>query len=223
MSVVNHELDGQPNILDKVYALLEPLLSHGYHIALQKEIPIGGGLGGGSSNAAALISWLNEFEALGMTEKTRMALGAKIGADVPFFIQGGTALVRGIGEKITPLSCKVPPWYVLINPRKLLSTALVYGNYDRALTRTLTPGPTPRRIRSGAVGENWFKPVVWECLPELKSLEAWAADSLNQPLFLSGSGATVFISCDSEGQARQFTALIEAQFPGYWVLPVSIK
>ncbi|GAI27125.1 unnamed protein product, partial [marine sediment metagenome] len=88
----------------------------GVKIGLEKRIPWGAGLGGGSSDAAAVLLALNKLWGLDLTTSGLVGLGAKLGSDVPFFIYKGTALVEGRGERVTPLSASLPGWFVLLLP-----------------------------------------------------------------------------------------------------------
>jgi len=100
-------------------------------IRLKKKIPVAAGLGGGSSNAAAVLMGLNELLPAGGDGERLMALGARIGADVPFFIFQKPALARGIGEKLTAVNLPGPLWFLLLVPPFRISTAWAYQAYDR--------------------------------------------------------------------------------------------
>ena len=103
-------------------------LSAGVEITIKKRIPISAGLGGGSADAAGVLVGLNQLFELGYEREQLMQLGAKLGADVPFCILGGTALGQGIGEILTPLPPIGRTWLVLVNPGFMVSTAWVYQN-----------------------------------------------------------------------------------------------
>lgn len=102
---------------------------HGARIVLDKQIPFGAGLGGGSGNAAAVLVALNTLYRASMPDKVLLRLAAKLGADVPFFLQGGCALMEGIGEKLTSLPT-LTGWLVLVQPPQPLSTPQVYRRWD---------------------------------------------------------------------------------------------
>jgi len=101
-------------------------------ICLAKNIPIGAGLGGGSADAAATLIGLNQLWQLNLSLKDLQGMGEKVGADVPFCLQGGTCLVEGIGEKVSPLSCDFNAHVVIAKPPFNLSTKKVYSNFDEA-------------------------------------------------------------------------------------------
>ncbi len=102
----------------------------GVTIGITKHIPVAAGLGGGSSDAAAVLLGLNYLLELGLVKAQLMAIGARLGADVPYCLMGGTARAQGIGEKLTPLPPAPELWLVLAKPSFGVSTAEVYGNLD---------------------------------------------------------------------------------------------
>lgn len=217
VSTPGASINGTPNILEKVFNRLSPKLQHGYHVEIDKQIPIGGGLGGGSANAGTFLKWLNHTEQLQLPYIQLSKIALSIGADVPFFLTGGRALVRGIGEKIRPLPPQPTRWYVLINPNQHLSTPAIFRALDAAgITRS--SGKTPHSILNGVIGENTFKPIVWQMIPELLLLEAQISQTWGKELCLSGSGATVFIECDTQSQATHIqNSLIQSNFGHFWI------
>ena len=108
-------------------------------IHLKKRIPVGAGLGGGSSNAATVLLGLNDLLPPGGDRERLMALGAKIGADVPFFIFQKPALARGIGERLMAVSLPRPLWFLLLVPPFRISTAWAYTAYDRISRKKKEP------------------------------------------------------------------------------------
>lgn len=102
----------------------------GAALHLTKRIPLAAGLGGGSADAAAALVGLNEFWACGISKKALEKIGAAIGADVPFCVRGGTAVVRGAGESLAPLVVRAPLWWVLAVPGGSLPTTEVYARFD---------------------------------------------------------------------------------------------
>ena len=122
--------EGEGNIAWKAARALLELsgADQGVEIEIVKQIPVAAGLGGGSSDCAAVLLGLNELLRLGLSLERLMEIGVTLGADVPFFVFGQTALAEGIGELLTPLA-KVPTaWVVLVNPNLPVSTAWVYQN-----------------------------------------------------------------------------------------------
>ena len=108
----------------------------GVQITLEKKIPVAAGLGGGSSDAAAVLLGLNQLYAAPFSKRRLMAMGLSIGADVPFFISGQPAVARGVGEILEPCP-DIPPYHVLLLcPRIAVSTAAVYKNLNLGLTKS---------------------------------------------------------------------------------------
>ena len=104
-------------------------------IRIRKRIPVGAGLGGGSTDAAATLVGLNRLLKLRLSEQQLERLALRLGADVPFFIRGRPARARGIGERLSPLGRIFRPWIVIVYPGFAVSTAWVYGNLPRKLTK----------------------------------------------------------------------------------------
>ncbi len=113
----------------------------GVKIWLRKRIPVAAGLGGGSSDAATVLMGLNHLLEVNWNDDRLMALGAKIGADVPFFIFRKPALAEGFGEKLTPVGFPEPMWFLMLIPPFPLSTAWAYGTYDRMRPQKKEPVP----------------------------------------------------------------------------------
>ncbi len=188
----------------------------GADIAIDKRIPVAAGLGGGSSDAAAVLLGLNEMLGLGLDRPELMAEGVKLGADVPFFIFEQAAWATGIGEVLEPFALDVPVWYLLVNPGIPVSTAWVYQNL-----RLTSPGGAakmPRFPRTTAelvsLLHNDLEQVTIEGHPlvgEIKErlLCLGAIGSL-----MSGSGPTVFGVFDSE-EAAQRAAELCSREPGW--------
>ncbi|OAG27828.1 4-(cytidine 5'-diphospho)-2-C-methyl-D-erythritol kinase [Thermodesulfatator autotrophicus] len=174
-------------------------LSFGLHIELQKNVPPGTGLGGGSSDAAVVLRWLNEkFKAL--SERELLVLAKKLGADVPFFVSSfSTALARGIGEKLSPWPT-FPAWYVILIPEIKVSTKWAYENL-----RLTIPQLPPNYDASRPLWEqglvNDFEKLVFKHYPELKKLKERLLDLGAEAALLSGSGGALFGVFKEEAQA----------------------
>ncbi|HEY3521592.1 MAG TPA: 4-(cytidine 5'-diphospho)-2-C-methyl-D-erythritol kinase [Rhodanobacteraceae bacterium] len=178
----------------------------GVDIALDKYIPVGAGLGGGSSDAATTLVALNALWQTGMP-RTRLAeIGLALGADVPVFVRGRSAWAEGVGEKLTPL--ELPPrWYAILDPHVHVSTAELFQAPE--LTRNAAPA-TIAGFVSGGITDNAFEPVARARYPRV----AAALDWLNGfgVARLSGSGGAVFLECDDETRAREVAMHCPAQF-----------
>jgi 4-diphosphocytidyl-2-C-methyl-D-erythritol kinase len=167
----------------------------GVSIAIDKQIPQGAGLGGGSSDAAAVLLGLNRLWDLGLPREEIARLGLALGADVPFFVHGDNAFVRGIGENVEAVSLP-RRWLALAMPSVRVPTSEIFAASE--LTRT---APSAKiTVFSESYGSNALQPVAASRYPEVaRVLTAW--ESL-KGVRMSGSGAAVFAACDSETAAR---------------------
>ena len=193
-------------------------------ISIQKNIPIGAGLAGGSSDAAAVLRGANQLLSLGLDQPELMSIGLSLGADVPFCLEGGACLVQGIGEKLTPLP-KIPSyWLLLANPGFSVATPQVYRSYDQvgsdaapdiALLQKLLEQNSPEKA-SDVWGNQLFDAAL-QLHPQLKEIES-AFASCGLSALMSGSGGTFFAVCGDEEQARQAAASLGQRLP--WVKAV---
>jgi len=174
----------------------------GANIALEKTIPVGGGLGGGSSDAATVLLALNRLWKLGLGRARLQGLGAKLGADVPFFIFGKSALGEGIGERLTALDLP-PAWYLVVMPQVAVSTKEIFAAALTWQSKRLTIPPFfPGR------GENDLERVVTARYPEVAASLKWLKERAAQAR-MTGSGACVFAEFANETEARA----IQSQMP----------
>lgn len=164
-------------------------------VHLIKRIPVGGGLGGGSSNAGAVLRALNCLWALDWTPAQLADIGVRLGADVPFFCSDGPAWVEGIGEKMTPLPALPPLWILLVNPGLHVSTPEIFRALDFKLTLPIDDATQPPALRDWAaiVGtlHNDLEPVTMAKYPVIGTIKQ-RLQSLGAAALMSGSGATVF-------------------------------
>lgn len=206
----------------RAYDLLESRLSFGIRVSLEKRIPMGAGLGGGSSNAAVVLKYLNDEGKLGLSESELMALGVQIGADVPFFIRGGTGFVQGIGEFVSSIP-EVQSWFLIVSPGVSLETAFMYGRLDEVGQFSTYPGiieVDPHWRRESR--ENSFFAVAKQACSEIRDLDLFVAREGGQ-LRLSGSGACCFLELGSESEALAWQARVLERFSGMkaWVCRAS--
>ncbi|HQD82189.1 MAG TPA: 4-(cytidine 5'-diphospho)-2-C-methyl-D-erythritol kinase [Quisquiliibacterium sp.] len=178
----------------------------GVEIALDKRIPMGGGLGGGSSDAATVLLALNRLWDLHWPCERLAALGLRLGADVPFFVFGETAYATGIGEQLQPLPLP-QRWYVVLAPRVGVPTQGVFADPD------LTRDTKPLKIRGLSRGDQVFRGRndLQRVVTSRQPLVAAALEALEQaardvgidprPARMTGSGACVFLPLDSESAA----------------------
>ena len=168
----------------------------GLHILLHKRIPSQAGLGGGSSDAAATLLAVNEVLGLALSRSRLAEIGAALGADVPFFLTGGTALVEGLGERVSALPPLSPSWFlVVVKPPVGVSTAAAYAALD-ALPGRMPGSATERWLRGERHPANDFEQVIFSACPEVAAAHALlrqtdgAGESFS-PL-LCGSGSCLF-------------------------------
>lgn len=171
----------------------------GATIRLRKHLPLGGGLGGGSSDAATTLVALNRLWELGLSADRLAALGLQLGADVPVFVHGHAAWAEGVGERLTPVDLP-EPWYVVLVPPVQVSTAAIFA--DPELTRD-SPPITIRAFREGA-GRNDLEPVVRRRYPQVGDALDWLRRY--GPARMTGSGASVFLAVADRAEAERILA-----------------
>jgi 4-diphosphocytidyl-2-C-methyl-D-erythritol kinase len=178
--------------------------SHGIDYAIDKRVPIGAGLGGGSSDAASMLLALNKLWSLRWTRDALAELAATLGADVPFFVRGAPALARGMGDILVPVSLPAL-WLVLVTPDAHVATASIFAAPE--LTRS---SPSAKiNVFSAVYGRNDLEPVAAARFPEIASALAELRRVAPQAR-MSGSGAAVFAAFET---ARDASAAMAA-LPG---------
>ncbi len=184
--------------------------SLGIAIGVVKKIPIQGGLGGGSSNAATVLVALNEIWKLGLPEDELATLGLTLGADVPVFVRGHSAWAEGVGEQLT--ACDFPEAvYLVIRPDVAVSTAAVFQAAE--LTRN-SPLTTIRAFFAGG-GRNDCTPVVRQRYREVAEVLDWL--QVYSAARLTGTGSCVFATFPDEDQAERVKARLPARWSGFVV------
>jgi len=192
--------EGRGNLAYRAAALaLEAAgVTGGVEIQLSKRIPVAGGLGGGSSNAAAVLLGVSRLYELAWPRDFLQNLGSRLGSDVPFFLTDGLAVARGRGELLTPLPAWTPGWLVVANPGIPISTAWAYQEASSKLTEWQGRVTLPTLTAGGRLGWppvwafNRLEEVVLPHRPELLALKALLQDGGGLPVLMSGSGASVF-------------------------------
>lgn len=180
-------------------------VKQGARYSIEKHIPIGGGLGGGSSNAATTLLVLNKLWKLNLDRSDLATLGLELGADVPVFIEGESAWASGIGEDLTPIDLP-KSWYVVIYPQIFVSTGKIFASEQ--LTRNCDP-ITIRAFLAGA-GCNVCEPVACQLYPDIQKSIDWLSQYSKAKM--TGTGACVFASFDSLEQAESVKSLA----PEHW-------
>ena len=187
--------------------------SLGVEISLEKLIPMGGGLGGGSSDAATTLLALNRLWDLNWSREELMGLGLNLGADVPVFIFGENAFAEGIGEKLKPIKL-LPAWYLVLTPPVHVSTADIFASKE--LTRNTIPVKIPPF--SVGLGHNDLESVVCLAYPQVARHLEWLRQ-LNRTTMvaMTGSGACVFAEFITESAARMALASVPLGMSGFVV------
>ena len=202
------DLPGVPEHEDLTVRAARLLQAHapagaGVSIRLEKVLPLGGGLGGGSSDAATVLLALNRLWQVNLPRVTLQKLALQLGADVPVFIFGQTAFAEGIGEILHPISAP-PAWYVVLTPPVQVPTAVIFATPE--LTRN-TPALKIARFSAG-MGCNDLQSVVVNRYPEVARHLAWLGQFGEARM--TGSGACVFASFGTGDAAR----VVLRQLPG---------
>ncbi|MCG8430328.1 MAG: 4-(cytidine 5'-diphospho)-2-C-methyl-D-erythritol kinase [Candidatus Omnitrophica bacterium] len=193
------------------------LLSGGVEIAITKRIPAGAGLGGGSSNAAAVLSGLNTLYKLGLNRRKLLVLARKIGADVPFFLYNTSfAVGTGRGDRIRPrrVSLRKPLWHVLIVPQLTVSTGVIFKKWDTFKGLTIRKGNAKllslyidnlKKNNLSQTGDflfNGLEPVTEALYPEVKRCKNALRSEGVSAVMMSGSGPAVFGIVSSRKEAE---------------------
>lgn len=189
--------------------------SAGVDIELEKRLPMGAGLGGGSSDAATTLLALNRLWKLNLPRLELQALALKLGADVPFFVFGKNAFAQGVGEALDVV--QLPPrHFLVVTPRVHVPTAAIFS--EKALTRdskplTITDFPAELSCNTEwpeSFGRNDMQQVVVEKYAEVAQVLRWLENVA--PARMSGSGASVFAAFRSKAEAEA----VQAKLPGEW-------
>ncbi|HEX9445119.1 MAG TPA: 4-(cytidine 5'-diphospho)-2-C-methyl-D-erythritol kinase [Candidatus Binatia bacterium] len=201
--------EGRENL---AYRAAELLLGPGaaaapIHIHIKKRIPVGAGLGGGSSDAAAALLGLDRLLGLKKSRRRLLALAARLGADVPFFISGRPARARGVGERLRPIRSLPRLWVVVLYPGFGVSTAWAYRSLSFKLTKSIENTSINRLAynRSGMARlmVNDLEKAVFRRYPRVASLKERLVDAGAAGALMSGSGSSVFGIFFSGGAAKQ--------------------
>jgi 4-diphosphocytidyl-2-C-methyl-D-erythritol kinase len=180
----------------------------GADITLEKRLPLGGGLGGGSSDAATVLLALNHLWETRLPRARLLELGLELGADVPFFVQGENALAEGVGERLQPLGLP-PAWYLVLTPPVAVPTARIFAHPQ------LKRDSKPIKMQRFSVEQagNDLEPVVCQEYPEVAQHLEWLRQVARG--WVTGSGACVFAAFETEGAAREVLARAPAGMQGF--------
>lgn len=180
----------------------------GADIALEKNLPLGGGLGGGSSDAATTLVALNNLWQTGLDTQQLATIGLTLGADVPIFVHGKAAWAEGVGEQFSPVELP-EPWFLVLIPACEVNTGQIFA--DPQLTRDCTP-ITIRNLLSGQAG-NVCETVVAKHFPPVAQALEWLGRFSSAKM--TGTGACVFAAFDSRTQAQEVLAQRPATLNGF--------
>jgi len=206
----------EDNLTTRAARLLKEVTGHpgGVRIVLEKNIPIGAGLGGGSSDAAAVLKGLNTLWQTGLSQDRLISLGIRLGCDIPALIHGGSLCMEGVGEQLTPIRrhTQSPLWLLLVYPGLAVSTTDIYTRYKTGLTSTpsadkfqqvvsgLEQG-VPARIAAGLY--NALQATVFQKYPLLELIKNKLESAGALGVQLTGSGSTLYalVQDAEQGQA----------------------
>ena len=213
----------QDNLVCKAANLIlkECGIKKGVSINLEKKIPVGAGLGGGSSDAATTLKALNSLWGVGLNDGELMELAAKLGSDIPFFIKGKTSICSGRGEKISPVEVRNKMNFLILFPRVHISTETIYKNLKIDLTKKrkdvsffLDALKYSESVGIGKLLFNRLEEVIFATYPDLlqvkHSLEFFDFCGLS----ISGSGSAFFGLCKDRHQAEAIKSTVELSGTG---------
>ncbi len=211
------ELENDDNLIVKAAKSLQPLISknsqyQGVNIKLHKVLPMGGGVGGGSSNAATTLLALNHLWQLDLSQQELIKIGNQLGADVPIFILGKTAIAEGTGDKFYPYPIQ-EKWYLVLTPDVHVNTAKLFSAED--LPRDTLKLDNSAIKYSGLTADfrNDFQTLVYKDYPAVAKALDWLLEYA--PARLTGTGACVFAEFDTQQQAQQILDLLPTELKGF--------
>ncbi len=207
----------ETNLIHRAGMLLKErfLCGRGAEIHVTKNIPAGKGLGGGSSNAAMTLLALNEMWRLSLKKEDLQGLGSLLGADVPFFFEGGLCLGEGTGSRIFPLEDLIPFRCVLVLPSVSLATASVYKAHRVSLTSQKKDSKIIRFLDSRDLGllENDLERTVFRSHPQIKAIKRLLQKQGSELTLMSGSGSAVFGLFPQEEKAEKALRALSGEHP----------
>lgn len=220
----NPEIPGphEANLVLRAATLLKEVTGYqgGVRLHVEKSIPIAGGLAGGSTNAATVLTGLNRLWQTGLSDTDLVALAIRLGSDVPFFIQSRPARVQGIGEVVTPINVAKQLWFVLVVPQIVKSTGKVFGWFDELATicrpdidqmeRALAAGDP---ILVAASMANVLELAVIPRHPEIDRIKRTMVGNGAIGALMSGAGPTVFGLTASPEEANRLAGILRHDWP----------
>ena len=205
-------IENNDNLCFKAAQLLKkhsPIaINQGIDIYLDKKIPMGGGLGGGSSDAATTLLALNEIWQCRLGKQDLLSLAEKLGADVPFFIFGQSALATGIGEKLTPMKTE-PTWYIITKPNEHADTKTVFS---RVRPKHFSQQKTLPTDVSEITGNNDLETISCDIYPDIHAHLSWLRGHSTCPVGMTGSGCCCFVQLPTKQAAQILFNQLPADF-----------
>lgn len=184
----------------------------GADISIDKQVPWGAGMGGGSSDAATVLLALNRLWGLGWSRAELLALAPELGADVPFFVGGDNALVEGIGERLTPIGVPAQR-FVVVKPAAAIPTAEIFRH--RLMTRDTEPAILQGFLADTSFGRNDLQAAAEDHCPEVAQVARWLESRFGNSR-MTGSGSAVFARVDT-GSTASPLAIDLTDLPTGWV------
>jgi 4-diphosphocytidyl-2-C-methyl-D-erythritol kinase len=195
----------------------------GVSITLQKRIPAGAGLGGGSSNAASILKGVSDLYNLDLKEKELEKIGVELGADVPFFIRGGLQIGNGIGERLEPLGKSVSGIFLLVVPPIHIDTKWAYSNSKLILEQEKEKinfaSFIQEKVISFELFENDFETIVVPTYPEIGEIKETLRANGARFASLSGSGSTVYGIFDDDASANVARSNLSEKYKTFIAFP----
>ena len=216
------------NLMFKVATFIksEFNITEGIRIHIDKNIPIGGGLAGGSADAAATIRGINRLFKLGMNLEKMAELGVGFGADVPFCVYNKLAIVKGIGEKLTFINTKLKAHVLLVNPHVPVLTKNVFDNLDPKEFSQKNYAVMVEALKNKDLDTvinnlyNFMEPTTFKLEPKVKDLKDELQELGTKGVLMSGSGSTVFVLCRKRKQLEKTVFLLNK---GYYSILTKTK
>ena len=213
---LDNQIPGVPQEANLIYRAAEALrhvtgCRNGARIRIEKQLPMGGGIGGGSSNAATTLVALNHLWQTRLNDNELAEIGLSLGADIPVFVRGKAALAEGIGDQLTPVAPD-EPWYLLLIPDCHVETAALFA--DKHLTRNTKPIRIRAFLEGLDAGHNDFEPVARRLFPEIET-GFQLLRQLGRPR-LTGTGACLFCDFPNRTDAEEARQKLDTLAPeGY--------
>lgn len=208
----------EENLIIRAARMLQARLPSpkGARITLTKRLPMGGGIGGGSSDAATTLVALNELWQAGLDTEALAAMGVALGADVPVFVRGIAAFAEGVGEKLQPVTLP-ERWYLVVKPDCHVATAAIFKDPD-------LPRNTPKMGLQDLLAGEWkndCEGLVKKRHPEVANALGWLLEYA--PSRMTGTGACVFAAFEDESLAREVLAKLPDGLAGFVAKGVNIS